>query len=56
MGVVYTMANKDTNANYQEVVRVADQYGEIIKLTIRIFFFFEIGIHYFLYREFSGSS
>ena len=34
------MANKDTNANYQEVVRVADQYGEIIKLTIRILFFF----------------
>ena len=39
VGVVYTMANKDTNTNYQEVVRVADQY-KIIKLTIRIPFFF----------------
>ena len=46
------MENKDTNRDYQEVVRVGDQKREIIEIRIGIIFLFEICIHYFLYRDF----
>ena len=35
---VYTMENKDTNTDYQKVVRVRDQKSEIKKITTRIIF------------------
>ena len=46
------MENKDTNRDYQEVVRVGDQKREIVEIRIGIIFLFEICIHYFLYRDF----
>ena len=48
------MENKDTNTDYQKVVRVGDQKWEIVETTFGIIFLFEIRIHYFLYREFSS--
>ena len=48
------MENKDTNTDYQKVVRVGDQKWEIVDTTFGIMFLFEIHIHYFLYREFSS--
>ena len=44
------MENKDTNTDYQNVVRVGDQKWEIVETTFRIIFLFEIRIHYILYR------
>ena len=44
------MENKDTNTDYQKVVRVGDQKWEIVETTFRIIFLFEIRIHYILYR------
>ena len=44
------MENKDTNTDYQNVVRVGDQKWEIVETTFRINFLFEIRIHYILYR------
>ena len=38
-GGVYTMENKDTKTDYQEVVRVGDQKWEMVEITIRIIFF-----------------
>ena len=35
---VYIMQNKDTNTNYQKVLRVGDQKWETVKITIGIFF------------------
>ena len=46
------MENKDTNTDYQKVVRVGDQKWEIVETTFGIIFLFEIRILYFLYREF----
>ena len=44
------MENKDTNTDYQKVVRVWDQKWEIVETTFGIIFFLlEICIHYFLY-------
>ena len=37
---------KDTNTDYQEVVRVGDQKWEIIEITIPF--------HYFFYKELSS--
>ena len=51
-GGVYMMENKDTNRDYQEVVRVGDQKREIVEIRIGITFLFEICIHYFLFRDF----
>ena len=44
------MENKDTNAEYQRIVRVGDQKWEIVEFTMGIFLLllFEIRIHYFL--------
>ena len=49
---VYTMENKDTNADCQKVARGP----KVLEVTIGIFFFFllEIYIHYFLCKEFSS--
>ena len=49
-GGVYTMENKDTNTEYQRIVRVGDQKWEIVEFTMGIFFLllFEIRIQYFL--------
>ena len=33
------MENKDTNTDYQKFVRVGDQKGEILEITIGITFF-----------------
>ena len=52
VGGVHTMENKDTNTDYQKIVRVGDQKWEIVESTFGIILF-EIHIHYFLYREFS---
>ena len=46
------MENKDTNTDYQKVVRVGDQKWEIVETTFGIIFLFEILILSFLYREF----
>ena len=51
-GGVYTIENKNTNTDYQKVVRVEDQKWEIVETTLEIIFFFEIHIQYFLYRDF----
>ena len=51
------MEKQDTTTDYQTFVRVWDQKGKIVEITIAIIFFFfllEIRIHYFLYREFSS--
>ena len=48
------MENKDTNTDYQRVVRVGDQKWEIVETTFEIIFLFEIFIPYFLYKEFSS--
>ena len=45
-GRIYTMENKDTNTDCQEVVRVGGQKREIVEITIRIFFFFVFTIFY----------
>ena len=34
------MDNKDTNTDYQKFVKVGYQKGEIVEITIEIFFFF----------------
>ena len=52
MGGVYTMENKNTGIDYQNVRRVGNQKWEIIEISIGIIFLFEIPSHYFLYREF----
>ena len=39
VGGVYTMENKDTNTDYQKVVRVGDQKWKIVEITIEIIFF-----------------
>ena len=36
---VYIVENKDTNTDYQKVVRVGDQKREIVEITIGILFF-----------------
>ena len=56
MGGVYTMGNKDTNADSQKVVRVRDQKWEIVEMFLESesFFWFKNQIDYFLYREFSS--
>ena len=56
VGGEYTMENRDTNTNYQKVVRVWDQKWEIVEITIGITVLFEILLHYiyFLYRDFSS--
>ena len=41
------MENKDTNTDYQKVVSVGDQKCEVVEITIKIIFLFEIPIHYF---------
>ena len=46
------MENKDTNTDYQKVVRVGEEKREFEEITLRIVFFFEILLHYFLYWEF----
>ena len=38
-GEVYTMENKDTKTDYQEVVSVGDQKWEMVEITIGIIFF-----------------
>ena len=38
-GGVYTMENKDTNTDYQKVVRVGDKKWEIVETTFGITFF-----------------
>ena len=38
VGGVYTMQTMDTNTEYQKVVRVGDQMGKIVKITVRIIF------------------
>ena len=38
VGGVYTMENKDTNTDYQKVVRVGDQKWEIVETTFGIIF------------------
>ena len=48
------MENKDTYTDYQKVVRVGKQKWENVETTFGIMFLFEIRIHYFSYREFSG--
>ena len=50
---VYTMENKDTDTDYQEIVSLEDQKW-IVEITIRIIFLFEICVHNFWYREFSS--
>ena len=48
------MEKKDTNTDYQKVVRVGDQKWEIIETAIRIIFIFVLNLHsLLLYREFS---
>ena len=37
-GGVYTMENKDTNTDYQKVVRVMDQMWDTVEITINHFF------------------
>ena len=39
---VYIMENKDTNTDYQKVVRVVDQMWDTVGITIRIIFLFKI--------------
>ena len=39
------MKNKDTNTDYQKVVRLGDQKWEIVKTAIRIIFFFFFDPH-----------
>ena len=39
VGEVYTMENKDTKTDYQELVRVGDQKWDMVKITIGIIFF-----------------
>ena len=39
MGGVYIIENKDTNTDYQRVVRVRDQKWEIVEITIGVTFF-----------------
>ena len=46
------MKNKNKSIDYQNVGRVGNQKWEIIEISIRIIFLFEIRSHYFLYREF----
>ena len=41
-GGVYTMENKDTNTDYQKVVRVVEQMWDTVEITIRIIFLFKI--------------
>ena len=48
------MENKDTNTDYQKVVRVGDQKWEIAETAFRIIILLEIRIHYFLYRVFKS--
>ena len=48
----YTMKNKNTNTNYQKVVRVEDQKWEIVENSIRIIFFVWDWYSLILYREF----
>ena len=43
------MENKTAKTDYEEVVRAGDQKWEMVEITFRIFFLFEIHIHYFLY-------
>ena len=40
MGGVYTMENKDTKTDYQEVARVGDRKSEMVKITIGVIFVF----------------
>ena len=55
------MENKDTNTEYQKFVRVGgpkvrNSRNYYWNYFFIIFFWFEIRIHYFLYREFSSST
>ena len=47
MGGVYTMQSMDTNTEYQKVVRVGDQMGKIVKITIRIIFLWNLNPLFF---------
>ena len=47
------MEKKDTNTDYQKVVRVGDQKWEIVETTFGIIFLLEIHIHYSL-KEFQA--
>ena len=45
------MENKDTKADYREVVRAREQMREMEEITSGIIFLFEIHIHYFLHIQ-----
>ena len=55
-GEVYTMENKDTMTDYQELARVGNQRWDMVKITIWIIFFCLgfIFIIFYIYREFSS--
>ena len=51
---IYTILIKNTNTNYQEVVRPGDQKWEVVEIKIEIICLLEICVHCFLYREVSS--
>ena len=53
--LLYTMENKNTNTDYQKVVRIGDQQWYCSNY-IWNHFLFGIRIHYLLHREFSSST
>ena len=55
MGGVHTMENKDTNTDYQKVVRVGDQKWEIVEIMIGNIFFVSDSYSLFFIREFNKS-
>ena len=55
MGWLYTMENKDTKADYQEVVRVGNQKWGIVETAIRIIFLvWDSYSLFFISRKFSS--
>ena len=53
------MENKDTNTDYYEVVSVEDQKREILEITIKIIFSFDLRFIFtisYIYREFSSAT
>ena len=58
-GGAYSMENKDTNTDYYEVVSVEDQKREILEITIKIIFSFDLRFIFtisYIYREFSSAT
>ena len=51
-GGVYAMENKDTNTDYQKVVRVGDQKWEIVETTSTVIFFCLRFVFTIFYTEF----